>query len=44
MNPLYKLYQLKLEYEEALNGPDRNIDQARRIRDKIIMLEIELGM
>jgi hypothetical protein len=44
MNPLYKLYQLKLKYQEALSGPNRNIDQARRIRDKIIMLEFDLGL
>jgi hypothetical protein len=44
MNRFAKLDMLKLKYQEALSGPNRNIDQARRIRDKIIMLEFDLGL
>jgi hypothetical protein len=44
MNGFAKLDMLKLKYREALSGPNRNIDQARRIRDQIIKLEIDLGL
>jgi hypothetical protein len=44
MNRFAKLDMLKLKYREALSGPNRNIDQARRIRDQIIKLEFDLGL
>jgi hypothetical protein len=44
MNRFAKLDMLKLKYRESLSGPNRNIDQARRIRDQIIKLEFDLGL